>query len=136
IIYALLGGGRAVSVSTTSTIAVLVATSLAGLPDAADRSVDQLLAAAFTLTFLVGVALLLMRFLRLGGLVEIISPATLTGVRIGVGLTVAASQLPALLGVADDPEADGFFSKVTAAVTKVPQANTATVLVATAAIVI
>ena len=47
-----------------------------------------------------GVCLLALRALRLGSLVENISPATLTGVRIGVGLTVAVAQLPNLLGVA------------------------------------
>ena len=39
-----------------------------------------------------------MRLFRLGSLVEQISPATMTGVKTGVGLTVAATQLPTLLG--------------------------------------
>jgi hypothetical protein len=47
----LLGGSRALSVSTTSTIAVLVATSLAAL---SPRSADDVLRDAFTLTALVG----------------------------------------------------------------------------------
>jgi high affinity sulfate transporter 1 len=122
--YALLGGSRTLSVSTTSTIAVLVATTLAGLTP---RDPDDLLRDAFTLTFLVGLSLLAMRAFRLGSLVENISPATLTGIKIGVGLTVAASQLPNLLGVSADPDAGGFFSKVIDAVTKLPDANAATV---------
>ena len=124
--YALLGGSRTLSVSTTSTIAVLVATTLAGLTP---RDPDDLLSDAFTLTFLVGLSLLAMRAFRLGSLVENISPATLTGIKIGVGLTVAASQLPNLLGVSADPDAGGFFSKVIDAVTKLPDANAATVAV-------
>jgi len=72
--YALLGGSRALSVSTTSTISVLVASSLATLPE---RGPDELMRAAFTLTFLVGVCLLIMRLARLGALVESISPATM-----------------------------------------------------------
>ncbi|SDD60453.1 SulP family inorganic anion transporter [Nocardioides lianchengensis] len=129
--YALVGGARAVSVSTTSTIAVLVATTLAGL-EIGDQ--DELLGAAFTLTFLVGLCLLAMRLFRLGSLVESISPATLTGVRIGVGLTVAASQLPALLGVAADPDGGGFFATVADAIGRVPDADPATVLVSAAAV--
>ena len=66
--------------------------------------------AAFTLTVLVGLCLLAMRLFRLGGLIENISPATLTGIRLGVGLTVAVSQLPALLGVGSDPDATGVSS--------------------------
>ncbi|HEY9293112.1 MAG TPA: SulP family inorganic anion transporter [Microlunatus sp.] len=136
IIYALLGGARALSVSTTSTIAVLVATTLAGLPNDADRSPDDLLRAAFTLTFMVGICLLLMRLLRLGSLVEIISPATLTGIRVGVGLTVAASQLPALLGVSAHEGDSGFFGKLADAISKVPHADLITILVGAGTIVV
>jgi sulfate permease, SulP family len=129
--YALLGGSRTLSVSTTSTIAVLVATTLA---DLSPRDADDLLSDAFTLTFLVGLSLLGMRAFRLGSLVENISPATLTGIKIGVGLTVAASQLPNLLGVPADPGADGFFAKVGDAVSKIPDANAATVAVSVGSI--
>src|ERR1700712_151669 len=80
LVYALLGGSRTLSFSTTSTIALLVATSLAGLTG---QSEADLLRAAFTLTFMVGVCLLGMRLLHLGALVESISPATLAGVRAG-----------------------------------------------------
>src|SRR5215213_7352215 len=52
IAYALLGGSRTLSISTTSTIAILTASTLAALPD--DHSSDDMLRAAFTLTVLVG----------------------------------------------------------------------------------
>jgi len=125
-VYALLGGSRALSVSTTSTIAVLVAASLAAL---SPRSADDVLRDAFTLTALVGVCLLAMRAFRLGSLVENISPATLTGVRIGVGLTVAVGQLPNVLGVTADTDADGFFAKLADMVEKLPDAEPVTVIV-------
>jgi SulP family sulfate permease len=67
IAYALLGGARTLSVSTTSTIAVLVASTLAGL---SARSAAAQLDDAFTLTLLVGLCLLAMRLFRLGGLIE------------------------------------------------------------------
>jgi len=97
LVYALLGGSRSLSISTTSTIAILAASALSTLPSS--RVEDGLLRDAFTLTTLVGLCLLAMRLFRLGSLVEQISPATLSGVKAGVGLTVAATQLPALLGI-------------------------------------
>lgn len=133
LVYAALGGARTVSVSTTSTIAVLVASTVAGL---SPRSSEAVASAAFTLTVLVGVCLLVMRLFRLGSLIENISPATLAGIRVGVGLTVAASQLPILLGVAADPGATGFFARMVDACSQVPDANRATVLVSVAALVV
>jgi high affinity sulfate transporter 1 len=110
VVYALLGGSRTLSVSTTSTIAVLTASSLLAAGVAAGAS-DPSRALA-TLTLLVGVILLLARVLRAGALIDNISEATLTGVKVGVGLTVAAGQLPGLLGVAEDADADNFFSEM------------------------
>lgn len=136
LVYALLGGAHTLSVSTTSTIAVLVATTLAGLPTATREDTEELLAAAFTLTFLVGLCLLAMRLFRIGNLVESISPATLTGVRLGVGLTVAASQLPALLGVTSDPDADGFFAKIADALGRLPETDTSTLALSTATVTV
>lgn len=130
--YALLGGSRALSVSTTSTISVLVASSLATLPE---RDPDELMRAAFTLTFLVGVCLLVMRLARLGALVESISPATMTGIRLGVGLTVVASQLPALLGLSADPEAEGFVEELVAVARELPELSAVTAVVGIIAIV-
>lgn len=132
--YALLGGSRSLSISTTSTIAILTASSLATLPG--ERSGDDLLRDAFTLTVLVGLALLVMRLFRLGSLVEQISPATMTGVKAGVGLTVAASQLPTLLGVSGDAEDEGFFGKLADTLSKLDDLNTATVAVSAAAIAV
>ncbi|MEI7056669.1 SulP family inorganic anion transporter [Nocardioides sp. CCNWLW239] len=131
--YGLLGGSRALSVSTTSTIAVLVASTLATL---SDRSDAELLGAAFTLTLLVGACLLLMRLARLGSIVESISPATMTGIRIGVGLTVLASQLPALLGLPTDPEGGGFFAQVADVVRHLPDLSGVTAVVGIGAVAV
>ncbi|MDH2416274.1 SulP family inorganic anion transporter [Nocardioides sp. CER19] len=136
IVYALLGGSRALSVSTTSTIAVLVAATVAGLPAHERVDTASVLRAVYTLTFLVGLFLIAMRLFRLGALVENISPATLTGVRLGVGLTVAASQLPALLGVTADADASGFFAKVGDALRHLDDADPLTVLVSASCLVV
>lgn len=125
LVYALLGGSRTLSVSTTSTIAVLAASALA----TSNRASDGVLPAPFTLTALVGVCLLAMRLLRLGSLVEQISPATLTGVRTGVGLTVAVTQLPTLLGLTTVPEEAGFFGQLTDTLVALPETHALTAVV-------
>ncbi|MFD7307923.1 SulP family inorganic anion transporter [Promicromonospora sp. NPDC059942] len=124
LLYALLGGSHTLSVSTTSTIAVLTASALAG----AGTAPDDLLGAAFTLTALVGVCLLVMRLLRLGSLVEQISPATLTGVKAGVGLTVAVTQLPTLLGLTVPDRDAGFFGKLADVVAALPTTQALTAI--------
>lgn len=130
LLYALLGGSRTLSVSTTSTIAVLTASALG----TSGRSADEALGAAFTLTALVGVCLLAMRLLRLGSLVEQISPATLTGVKTGVGLTVAVTQLPTLLGLDATSDA-GFFGRLGETVAALAQTHVLTAVVSVVAVV-
>ncbi|WP_154792674.1 SulP family inorganic anion transporter [Occultella kanbiaonis] len=110
VVYALLGGSRAMSVSTTSTIATLTATTLvsAGVAAGSDDAGDVLGSLA-ALTLLVGVVLMAARLLRLGSLVENISNATVLGLKIGVGATVAVGQLPKLLGETVNVSGEGFF---------------------------
>ncbi|WP_337007065.1 MULTISPECIES: SulP family inorganic anion transporter [unclassified Microbacterium] len=112
LVYAFLGGSRAMSVSTTSTIATLTATTLvsAGVAAGADDAIGALM----MLTLLVGVILLIARLCRLGSLVENISGATVLGLKIGVGATVALGQLPKLLGESDNFSGHGFFRAVAA----------------------
>jgi sulfate permease, SulP family len=113
-VYALLGGSRTLSVSTTSTVAILTGSTLVAAGVAANAEDPARTLAALTL--LVGVILLIARALRLGVLIDNISEATLTGIKVGVGLTVAAGQLPSLLGTPSDPDADNFFSELRAIV--------------------
>ena len=115
LVYALLGGSRAMSVSTTSTIATLSATTLvsAGVATAADDPHDAV-GSLMMLTLLVGAILLLARLCKLGSLVENISGATLLGMKIGVGATVAVGQLPKLLGETYDFTGHGFLRSLAA----------------------
>jgi sulfate permease, SulP family len=85
---------------------------------------------------LVGAILVAARFLRLGPLVENINVAVLDGVKVGVGLTVAASQLPKLLGVEPEPGGTGFFSTVGAVVDRLGDTNAATALLGGGTIVL
>ena len=110
LVYALLGGSRTMSVSTTSTVALLTGSTLIAAGVAAEGT-DPVGDLAM-LTLLVGLILLAARMLRLGALIDNISQATLIGIKVGVGLTVAAGQLPKLLGIEGDPDASSFFGEV------------------------
>jgi SulP family sulfate permease len=124
VVYALLGGSRRLSLSTTSTIVALTGLTLT----TADVGDDDLVGTATTLTLLVGLALILFRLVRLGWVVEAVSEATITGLKFGVGLTIVADQLPMLLGV---PDADGGFgADVGRAVTHLDDASAVTAALA------
>jgi sulfate permease, SulP family len=133
-VYALLGGSRTLSVSTTSTVAILTASTLVAA-DVAAGSRDPARALAM-LTLLVGAILLVARLLRLGVLIDNISEATLTGIKVGVGLTVAAGQLPKLLGVPGNPSADNFFSEMRAVFDQLDRVSWTTVAVSAATIAV
>jgi MFS superfamily sulfate permease-like transporter len=128
-VYALVGGSRVLSVSTTSTIATLTASTLVAAGVAAESAnTDEALDSLATLVLLTGVVLLLARLFRLGPLIDNISEAIITGLKVGVGLTVAAGQLPKLLGIAPDPDADTFVEELPYALRHLGDANGVTVL--------
>ena len=133
LVYAMLGGSRAMSVSTTSTLATLTATTLvsAGVAAGSDDPIPDLLA----LTLIVGVLLLLARLMKLGSLVENISKATIVGVQVGVGATVAVGQLPKLLGVTSDFSGHGFVRSLVSVAEALPEANWPTVVLSAASVV-
>ena len=108
LVYALLGGARRMSISTTSTIVALTPVALAAT---GVQGTDNLVATATTLTLMAGVMLRAARLLRLGFLVEGVSEVVLIGLKIGVGLTIAASQLPKLLGIPPQ-STSGFFQDI------------------------
>jgi sulfate permease, SulP family len=97
IIYAFLGTSRVLSVSTTTTIAILTATQLGEVVPTGDA--DSMLSAAATLTMLVGAMLVLASFLRLGFIANFISQPVLIGFKAGIGVVIVLDQIPKLLGV-------------------------------------
>lgn len=104
-VYAMLGTSRPLSVSTTTTIAILVASEMAHVAPGADAA--RLMAVAATIAFLVGAFLVLAWVFRLGFLANFISEPVLTGFKAGIGLVIIADQLPKMLGV--HIEKTGFF---------------------------
>lgn len=103
-VYALLGTSRPLSVSTTTTIAILSAPILG---PAAAAGPTALAATTATLTLLVGALLVLASLLRLGFVANFISEPVLVGFKSGIGLVIVADQLPKLLGL--HVEKAGFF---------------------------
>jgi high affinity sulfate transporter 1 len=97
VIYAVLGTSRVLSVSTTTTIAILVGTELAVAVPGADAA--TLLRATATLALLVGAILLVASLFRLGFIASFISEPVLIGFKAGIGLVIILDQLPKLLGV-------------------------------------
>src|SRR5215469_2765137 len=97
ILYAFLGTSRVLSVSTTTTIAILTAAQLDAV--VLKGGTDLLLSAAATLTLLVGAMLVLACFLRLGFIANFISQPVLIGFKAGIGVVIVLDQIPKLLGV-------------------------------------
>jgi SulP family sulfate permease len=126
LVYALLGTSRPLSVSSTTTLAILTATQLALTVPDGDPA--RLLAAAATLALLSGVCLLLASALRLGFLANFISDPVLTGFKAGIGLVIVVDQVPKLLGVHIDK--GGFFENVLSLVQHVPDTHGPTLILA------
>ncbi|HWU42203.1 MAG TPA: SulP family inorganic anion transporter [Bdellovibrio sp.] len=93
IVYAFVGGSKVLSVSTTTTLAVLTESEI-GFSDP-----SHLISTTMTLTLLVGFVLLISSILRLGFLANFISTPVLTGFRGGIGLVIILDQIPKMLGL-------------------------------------
>lgn len=131
-IYAILGSSRVLSVSSTATLAILVATQLAlAVPDGDPVKV---LTAAATLTALVGVMLMLAAVLRLGFVANLISTPVLTGFKAGIGFVIVLDQVPKLLGVHVTKQ--GFFRDVLGVIHQLPDTSLITLAVAAATMTI
>jgi high affinity sulfate transporter 1 len=128
LIYALLGTSRVLSVSSTTTLAILAGTQL-GLA-VPDGDPGRLVTATATLTALVGAMLVLARLLRLGFVANFISVPVLTGFKAGIGLVIVLDQVPKLAGFHIDKA--GFFRDVASVVRHLPEASPITLAVALA----
>jgi high affinity sulfate transporter 1 len=97
VIYAMVGTSRVLSVSTTTTLAILTAAQLGQVVPNGESA--ALLRASATLTLLVGAALVLAYLLRLGFVANFISEPVLVGFKAGVGLLIVVDQVPKILGI-------------------------------------
>ena len=132
VVYALLGTSKVLSVSSTTTLAILAGTQL-GLA-VPDGDPARLATAAATLTALVGVMLVLARLLRLGFVANFISAPVLTGFKAGIGLVIVLDQVPKLLGLHITKQ--GFFHDLLSLVQHLPDTSLLTFAVALATLVV
>jgi SulP family sulfate permease len=132
VVYALLGSSRVLSVSSTTTLAILSGTTL-GLA-VPDGDPAKLVTATATLTALAGAMLVLFRLLRLGFVADFISAPVLTGFKAGIGLVIVLDQFPKLLGIHITKH--GFFLDLLEVVRHVPEASLLTVAVAAATMLV
>ena len=94
--YALAGSSRYLAIGPTSAISLMIAGTVGDMAgDNGTRYAEIATAAAVG----VGVFCLIAWVFRLSVLVKLISDSVLTGFKAGAGLTIALTQLPALLGV-------------------------------------
>ncbi len=132
VIYAILGTSRPLSVSTTTTLAILTGTQLALVVPSGDPA--ALLTASATLAVLVGIMLILASVLRLGVVASFISEPVLTGFKAGIGLVIVLDQVPKLLGIHFDK--GGFLQNLLALVQHLPETSLVTLAVGVAMLVI
>src|SRR5262245_47264186 len=128
VVYALLGSSRVLSVSSTTTLAILTGTQLSLVVPDGDPA--KLVTATAALTALVGATLVLARLLRLGFVANFISTPVLTGFKAGIGLVIVLDQVPKLLGI--HITKTGFFRDVIDVVQHIPETSLITLAVAAA----
>lgn len=107
--YALLGSSRQLAVGPTSAISLMVGVTVAQMA-AGDPA--RHVAIATLAAFLVAALAVVAWLLRLSALTSFISETILVGFKAGAALSIAATQLPALLGVPGG--GDGFFTRLAA----------------------
>ena len=95
-VFAVLGSSRHLVVAADSATAAILAAALTGLAVAGSERYVRLAGLA---ALLAGVMLLVARLARLGFLANFLSRTVLVGFLTGIGIQVAAGQLPDMLGV-------------------------------------
>ncbi len=95
-VFAVLGSSRHLVVAADSATAAILAAALTGLAAAGSERYVRLAGLA---ALLAGLLLLVARLARLGFLANFLSRTVLVGFLTGVGIQVAAGQLPDMLGI-------------------------------------
>ena len=132
LVYAVLGTSRVLSVSTTTTLAILVGADLA--QTATEGQPEALMRALSTLALLVGAILFVAWIFRLGFVANFISEPVLIGFKAGIGVVIVLDQVPKLLGF--HIEKGRFFHNVATTIAHVPETKIPTLAVAVGTIVI
>ncbi len=127
VIYGVVGSSRPLSVSTTTTLAILTAAALSQADAGGDAG--ALFSASAMLALLVGIILVLGALLHLGFVADFISEPVLIGFKAGIGFVIVLDQVPKLLGI-HFPKGS-FSHNILAIVQGIPDASLPTVAVGT-----
>jgi SulP family sulfate permease len=130
-VFAIFGSSRHLVVGADSATAAILGAALAGLAVAGSQQYIRL---AGLVALLAGGLLLLARLARLGFLANFLSRTVLIGFLTGVGIQVAAGQLPDMLGVT--AAGKNTPARLLEIVRALPQVHTADVAVSAGVIVI
>lgn len=131
LIYSMFGTSRPLSVSTSTTIAILAAAQLGQVVPEGDPG--SLLTASAMLTLLVGVILVSASLLQLGFIANFISEPVLIGFKAGIGLVIVLDQVPKLLGI--HFHKGSFFDNLLALVQGLPETSIPTLAVGAAIVI-
>src|SRR5215831_1792865 len=126
VIYAVLGTSRPLSVSTTTTIAILVAAQLGEAAQGAGAA--ELIATSAALALLVGIMLIVASVLRFGFIANFISEPVLIGFKAAIALVITVDQIPKLLGF--HIHKAGFFRDILSIFEHLPQTSIITLVLA------
>jgi len=125
VVFALVGSSRHLVVGADSATAAILAAGLVGLAPPGSPAYVSLAGLAALMT---AVWLLLARSIGLAFLADFLSRSVLIGFLTGVGVQVAASQLPAMLGVTAN--GTGTLEKLYSALSHLPETSLPTLAVA------
>ncbi len=128
--YAIFGVSRYLNVGPESSVAILVAASLAPL---AERDPDRYVDLAAMLAILTGLVLLVGRLLRLGVVTRLLSAPILTGYLAGSAIVMALNQLPKIFGFDVDTVEHPYI--IGGIVTEIDRANALALALAAGAVV-
>jgi high affinity sulfate transporter 1 len=117
LVYVMLGTSRVLSVTTTTTIAILTGAQLTAVVPDGDPA--KLLQALATLALMVGAILTLASVLRLGFFADFVSYPVQVGFKAGIGFVIIADQAPKLFGFKIHKE--GFFRDVWSLIESLPK---------------
>ncbi len=105
--YAVMGSSRQLAIGPTSAISLMIAATVAPMAQGDAYRYTQIASlTALTVAVLCAIAWAL----RLSGLVKLISDSILVGFKAGAALTIAATQVPSLVGIAGGGQ--NFFERV------------------------
>ncbi len=120
ILYAIFGSSRQLSVGPSSTVAILSATTVAGVAGGAKE--EEFLVLSAFLALMVGGILVLAGLAKLGFMADFLSRPVLDGFIIGAALVIAMGQLPKIFGI--EIEGGNFFEDAVEIIKHLGDTNT------------